>query len=40
MEVKNLCSIHANSFQNVSFTLRKGEILGFEWFVVEPREQS
>ena len=29
MEVKNLCSIHANSFQNVSFTLRKGEILGF-----------
>ena len=29
MEVKNLCSIHSNSFQNVSFTLRKGEILGF-----------
>ena len=29
MEVKNLCSIHANSFQNVSFTLRgiaSGEI--------------
>ena len=24
MEVKNLCSIHANSFQNVNFTLRKG----------------
>jgi len=29
MEVENLCSIHEKSFQDVSFTLRKGEILGF-----------
>lgn len=29
MEVKNLTSIHTKSFRNVSFTLRKGEILGF-----------
>ena len=29
MEVKHLSSIHEKSFQDVSFTLRKGEILGF-----------
>lgn len=29
MEVKNFSSIHSNSFQNVSFQIRKGEILGF-----------
>ena len=28
MEVKDLCSIHANSFQHINFTLRKGDILG------------
>ena len=39
MEVKNLCSIHANSFQNVSFTLRKGEILGFGGLVGAQRTE-
>ena len=29
LEVNDLCSIHENSFQHVSFNLRKGEILGF-----------
>jgi len=28
LEVKDLTSIHSRSFQNVSFTLRRGEILG------------
>ena len=39
MEVKNLCSIHANSFQNVNFTLRKGEILGFGGLVGAQRTE-
>ena len=39
MEVKNLCSIHANSFQNVSFMLRKGEILGFGGLVGAQRTE-
>jgi methyl-galactoside transport system ATP-binding protein len=39
MEVKNLCSIHENSFQNVSFTLRKGEILGFGGLVGAQRTE-
>lgn len=39
MEVKNLCSIHSNSFQNVSFTLRKGEILGFGGLVGAQRTE-
>lgn len=39
MEVKNLCSIHANSFQNVSFTLRRGEILGFGGLVGAQRTE-
>ncbi|MCX4339188.1 MAG: sugar ABC transporter ATP-binding protein [Lachnospiraceae bacterium] len=39
MEVKNLCSIHSNSFQDVSFTLRKGEILGFGGLVGAQRTE-
>lgn len=39
MEVKDLCSIHSNSFQNISFTLRKGEILGFGGLVGAQRTE-
>lgn len=39
MEVKNLSSIHEKSFQNVSFTLRKGEILGFGGLVGAQRTE-
>jgi methyl-galactoside transport system ATP-binding protein len=39
MEVKNLCSIHEKSFQNVSFTLRKGEVLGFGGLVGAQRTE-
>jgi methyl-galactoside transport system ATP-binding protein len=39
MEVKNLCSIHAKSFQNVSFKLRKGEVLGFGGLVGAQRTE-
>ena len=39
MEVKNLSSIHANSFQNVSFQLRRGEILGFGGLVGAQRTE-
>ena len=39
MEVKNLCSIHAKSFQNVSFQLHKGEILGFGGLVGAQRTE-
>ena len=39
MEVKNLCSINPKSFQNVSFTLRKGEILGFGGLVGAQRTE-
>lgn len=39
MEVKGLSSIHANSFQNISFTLRKGEILGFGGLVGAQRTE-
>ena len=39
MEVKNLCSIHEKSFPNVSFTLRKGEILGFGGLVGAQRTE-
>lgn len=39
LEVKNLSSIHANSFQNVSFKLRKGEILGFGGLVGAQRTE-
>lgn len=39
LEVKNLCSIHEKSFQNVSFTLRKGEILGFGGLVGAQRTE-
>ena len=39
LEVENLCSIHERSFQNVSFTLRKGEILGFGGLVGAQRTE-
>lgn len=39
MEVKNLSSIHAKSFQDVSFKLRKGEILGFGGLVGAQRTE-
>ena len=39
MEVKNLSSIHTKSFQNVSFELRKGEILGFGGLVGAQRTE-
>lgn len=39
MEVKNLSSIHPRSFQDVSFTLRKGEILGFGGLVGAQRSE-
>lgn len=39
MEVKNLSSIHSNSFQDVSFKLRKGEILGFGGLVGAQRTE-
>lgn len=39
MEVKNLSSIHEKSFQNVSFKLRRGEILGFGGLVGAQRTE-
>jgi len=39
LEVKNLCSINSRSFQNVSFQLRKGEILGFGGLVGAQRTE-
>jgi methyl-galactoside transport system ATP-binding protein len=39
MEVKGLSSIHPKSFQNVSFYLRKGEILGFGGLVGAQRTE-
>ncbi len=39
MEVQGLSSIHENSFQNVSFQLRKGEILGFGGLVGAQRTE-
>ena len=39
MEVKNVSSIHEKSFQNVSFNLRKGEILGFGGLVGAQRTE-
>lgn len=39
MEVKGLSSIHEKSFQDVSFTLRKGEILGFGGLVGAQRTE-
>ena len=39
MEVKHLSSIHKKSFQDVSFTLRKGEILGFGGLVGAQRTE-
>ena len=39
MEVENLSSIHEKSFQDVSFTLRKGEILGFGGLVGAQRTE-
>lgn len=39
LEVKNYTSIHSNSFNNVSFNLRKGEILGFGGLVGAQRTE-
>jgi methyl-galactoside transport system ATP-binding protein len=39
MEVKGLSSIHEKSFQNVSFKLKKGEILGFGGLVGAQRTE-
>lgn len=39
MEVKEVSSIHPNSFRNISFTLRKGEILGFGGLVGAQRTE-
>ncbi len=39
MEVKNFSSIHEKSFQNVSFNLRAGEILGFGGLVGAQRTE-
>lgn len=39
MDVKNVSSIHAKSFQNVSFNLKKGEILGFGGLVGAQRTE-
>lgn len=39
MEVEGLSSIHEKSFQNVSFQLRKGEILGFGGLVGAQRTE-
>ena len=39
LEVNDLCSIHENSFQHVSFNLRKGEILGFGGLVGAQRTE-
>ena len=39
LEVKNYTSIHSNSFNDVSFNLRKGEILGFGGLVGAQRTE-
>ncbi|MCH4207483.1 MAG: sugar ABC transporter ATP-binding protein [Solobacterium sp.] len=39
MECNDICSIHERSFQHVSFTLRKGEILGFGGLVGAQRTE-
>ena len=39
LEVKDLCSIHERSFQNVSFNLKRGEILGFGGLVGAQRTE-
>lgn len=39
LEVKNLTSIHSNSFKDASFTLRRGEILGFGGLVGAQRSE-
>lgn len=39
MEVKNFSSIHAKSFQDVSFEVKKGEILGFGGLVGAQRTE-
>lgn len=39
MEVKNYSSIHEKSFQDVSFSIRKGEILGFGGLVGAQRTE-
>lgn len=39
MEVKDLCSIHERSFQNINFELKRGEILGFGGLVGAQRTE-
>lgn len=39
LEIKDFCSIHPKSFQNVSFKLRKGEILGLGGLVGAQRTE-
>lgn len=39
LEVNNLSSVNENSFKNVSFTLRKGEIIGFGGLVGAQRSE-
>ena len=39
LEVKDLCSIHERSFRNISFKLKKGEILGFGGLVGAQRTE-
>jgi len=39
LEVKNLCSIHDRSFQDVNFKLKRGEILGFGGLVGAQRTE-
>lgn len=39
LEVQNFCSIHPKSFQNVSFELKKGEILGLGGLVGAQRTE-
>lgn len=39
LECENICSIHDRSFQNVSFNVRKGEIVGFGGLVGAQRTE-
>lgn len=39
LEVKDLCSIHERSFQNINFQLKRGEIIGFGGLVGAQRTE-